>query len=549
MTLAVDGYVHLFWANAAPEYREHLNQLKRSQYTSLIKESLNRQIKSFKNTRAKKTLYGSNTDIKQFLKETNYGKSIATAWNEVLQGTFHGFTSTVQAYNEGSDKISFSLGMNTKPEELEKIIQQILDKGKNPLHAGASVLTEISEKVDELQQNLGSFILDSLQEENADIALQQEAIKNIGNNSVITLSPTVSQKSQEAIKDWNIMVQKNQQLKDYATQLSSYGNDTSAVGTGVVGKTWDGIARFLNSFGGFIGEVAAYVGLYAAITDPKLKGELSTIEELWHTGAQKNLNNFISTSVNIQNDPEFKEFLMKSASLADNETIKDDINLIINNNLVKGSIGVNIKQGGMLNLTGATRQNHYLTLDTSYSFAQMIQNAISQNRALPQTFGDKYFYYNVAEALPNGKIKGQVKSGLSNQITNLLNNYKEIIVNANIMLALMGRLKDAQVSAGNNSLLFLVNNKVYTVLEVMQSLVKAIDSKDIASTGHFLKAVADTLLQKKKAEEINSSNFIGTTLNQKEGVERSQKIEPLLETFFNQKVNIKMNLALLNLIN
>lgn len=538
--IAAELYIHYYWADAQSSY-SFLQELKGEAYQAKIISSLNAQKAHFVQTRAKAGLMGSKKEINQFLKETNYGKTIVENLNMAMEGIFHGFTAALE-YMEGQSLSDFAY-MTDK--EIARFIQQKLNANINPMQQAASTIRSLYTDIDDLMIRLGDYILSLLEQENIsqDEYNMIKQVVQVADKTILIIPENISVNAQTAIKDYNRFVKDATHMEEIASQFSIM-TPTRVTSNSKAVKGFRELNLLANTFGGFIGEVAVYVGIYKAMSDPKLKQSFKTISDVFHTGGMNNLTGVFQTMVKLTEDPKFKQFLEDSARLADNKTLKDDVEFLIQNSHIQGTMGINVKNAGMLDTKGKVRQQQMITLDSSNNFSQIIKEVTSGPYATLSTeLGEKDFYYNLAAGLPYER-RGKRKTSVGRGVAELWNNYKRLIVTGNTLTAIMGRLNQEKISAGNNSMIFCLNGKFYTVYDILNSLITA------ASNGKFYinaqRSNTGSGLHKSKAENINKEEFLQgpDSADHDLAKTRSAHVASRLESeFFSQKIQTKINLA------
>lgn len=539
--IATEGYVHLQWLNAVSDgnIAEFRQNLKGDMYLSHIQNSLQKQWSTkFRAQRSRATFYGSKQDINSFLKRTQYGRTIAQSLNSIMNGMDHGFTSA----REFMTGTSFSDYAFSNPEEvLQQLIKKI-NEGSAPITGAATELRKMSQELDSIFQNLGDYIISLLLLENKtadELDIIQYAIQ-LGNREVVEIPNNIGEAAKIAIKDFNKMVESNNKLIDYANALSTIGNVSSNIDLNVADE-FKGIGRFLNTFGGFVGEVAAYAGLYSALTKPELQNQMKAT---FHTGDKNILSSgFLQINKKEQLDPNFLKFFEHSASLADGKRLKDDVELLWSTDKVIGTVGLNIKNSSELNAAGKVRRYSLVTLDSSDTLAGLIAQNVSYG-TIPAEMGEPDFYHNLAAALPYEIFRGEKKGQkVYNNLTSQWNNYLNLIANGNALTALMGRLNNMKASAGNNALIFVIDGKYIAIDEVMEKLVEAAKSGKLYIKSQRTRTGAG--LHRSVAEQINLNNFqAGEESTEILAQRRSDLVSTALDThFFSQTLKTKIDIA------
>lgn len=539
-------YVHFLASNAEREY-DFSSDLKGNIYTQYKLNALKKQKTQFKN-RARQSFSSSKSqDLTQFLHETHYGDKIAEQLNSAIGMGFHGFTSSAE-FAPGTSFSSFSY---LSEEEVKKALDKLIAKNSSVISDAANILKNWSNDIDGLIANLGQYILNLLTKEEQMTEQEKQMVQsylNLSNNSIIEIPASASMQAKVAMQDYNRLIEDNNLLLAKAAALSSHGTQGATPG---LAKEFQGLGRFLNVFGGFIGEVASLLGLYKAISDPKLKKELGKIEDIFHTGAQKSMGKFIATSVTIKNDPDFQKFLTESSKLGTQQTLKEDVNFILSNDYVTGLVGVNIKNSSEIK-PGVVTKNKYITLDSSGTFAQVI-NRVTNQGIVPSKFGNPDYYYNLAAGVPYRK-KGEPGAENARNLTSIWNNYVDLIATGNLLVALMGRMNEMGASVGDNALIFLLNGKYYGIHAIIEKIIQQIEGNKkntLWIKGHQDKgsqALHRTTLSSynyaafQKAAEKTSSSYEAAAQK------RSQLVNTYLTYAFQTTMKTKIKIDLFSLL-
>lgn len=539
--IAAEGYVHLQWLNAVADgsIAEFRQNLKGDMYLTHIQNSLQKQWSiKFRSQRSRTTFYGSKQDINSFLKRTQYGRTIAQSLNTIMNGMEHGFTSA-REFMAGT---SFSDYTFSNPEEVQQALINKINEGAAPISGAATELRNMSQELDSIFQNLGDYIVSLLllEDKTADeLDIIQYAIQ-LKNREVIEIPSNIGEAAKIAIKDFNRMVESNNNLINYANALSAIGNVSDNIDLNVADE-FKGIGRFLNTFGGFVGEVAAYAGLYSALTKPELQNQMKAT---FHTGDKNILSsNFLQINKKEHLDPNFLKFFEHVASLADGKKLKDDVELLWSTDKVIGTVGLNIKNTSEINAAGKVRRYALVTLDSSDTLASLIAQNVSYG-TIPAEMGDPNFYHNLAAALPyNVSRKEKKGQKVYNNLTTQWNNYLNLIANGNALTALMGRLNNMAASAGNNALIFVIDGQYIAIDEIMEKLVEAAKSGRLYIKSQKTRTGAG--LHRSVAEQINLSNFqTGKESTEILAQRRSDLVSSALDTqFFSQTLKTKIDIA------
>lgn len=536
------SYVHFLASNAENEYGFQAD-LKGSIYTKYKLEALKKQKTMFKRRARQSFNAKKSTDITKFLHEINYGDKIAEQLNAVMDNSFHGFTSAA----EFSSNAAFSSFAFSSEEEIKKRINFMVSKNSKVLSEAAAVLRNWSTEIDSLIVNMGDYILNLLSKEEdmsaEDKSLVQDYLK-LQNNSIIEIPKNASLQARIALEDYARLTQDNELLKAKANMLDAHGGQSASA---ELVKEFQGLGRFLNMFGGFIGEVAGLVGVYKAMSDPEFKQKIGSIQDVFHTGAQKSMGGFISTSVSIKNDPAFQKFLDSSSKLGTKQTLKEDVNFILSDGYVQGLVGVNIKNSSERK-AGVIKKNSYITLDSSGTFSQVIQRVTSQG-IVDAKFGNPDYYYNLAAGVPYRRKNDSNKTDARN-LTMLWNNYVDLIATGNLIVALMGRMNEMGVSAGDNALVFLLNGKYYGIHSIINKVIDQVDKRGVIK-GHQDKA-GQALHRRtlagynysfyQRAEERNAAGYKNAA------EERSKLVNTALTYAFSTTMKTKIKIDLFSLL-
>jgi len=568
--IAVDGYVHYHWINTYTDpyigvnFYDNFKAKKDTMYYSHLKNSLKKQwTTKFRRQRSRATLAGNREDINAFIKETEYGRKIAEQLNKVMTNQTHGFTSARQI----APGVSFGTMLSLNPETIEQLLLDKISQGSKPITRAAAELRQMSQSLNSVLTNLSDYIYALLLEEPN--STDRQIVQNIlskHNNQLIEIPSSLSYTAQKAIQDYNKVIIGNQELLNCANDLSACitgggnFNTETDVANGLIH-----IASFLNTFGGFIGEVASYAGIYAAIIHPELREHLKAI---FHSGDQTSLTKFLTqiqgqfllVDVKEELDPKFEE-LLKKANLSDQKILKDDVEFILSwgkegHGQILGSVGLNIKNSGEIDQTGRVRPHKTITLDSSDSLAVIIRKNVEYG-TLPADLGAPNVYRNLAAALPWGLSRVRTKKGaqLTNQdkksrkvynnLTGQWTNYLNLVATSNFLTALMGRLSNAQISAGNNALIFVLNGRYIAVDEIMEKLVEQANNNNFFITSQSLHI--DSGLHRSVAEKINLNNFQERKKgenNTEAALRRSSIVVNELDTqFFSKKITTKISMG------